>query len=200
MKFGIGSTNKTKIEACENAINKIIDVFNISINSPIVYFPRETVTSVPDMPLDRDELIDGARERALFVYNSFLKEGITVDYAIGLEGGVYTIPQNKQTELTAFLENWVYVYNGTSGFYGSSPSLPLPAQIQHDLYKEGIELADVIDQFSGKNDVRSNEGAFGILTHNLLNRNQSFESAIINALIPFFNKKYNIQEPDNENI
>ncbi len=192
MKIGIGSTNKTKIEACETAINKLIDAFNFPKNSSILYYPRETETSVPDMPLIRDEIITGARERALFVYNALLKEGIMIDFTIGLEGGVYDISQDKQTPLTAFLENWVYVYNGSIGFYGSSASLPLPSQIQHDLYEKGMELADIIDRFSGKNDVRSNEGAFGILTRNLLKRSQSFESAIINALIPFFNKNYSL--------
>jgi non-canonical (house-cleaning) NTP pyrophosphatase len=43
---------------------------------------------------------------------------------------------------------------------------------------------------SGKEDVRSNEGAFGILTENLYNRSAAFESAIINATVPFLNNTY----------
>lgn len=193
MKIGIGSNNRTKIEACKRAIEKLFTVFNHPADlESVVYYNRQTETSVPEMPLKRNETITGARERAFFVHRALLQEKIEVDYAIGLEGGVYQLGGEHQTPLSAFLENWVYVYDGTKGFYGSSSALPLPKEIQDDLYIKGIELAHVIDRFSGKHDVRSNEGAFGILTNNLLKRSQSFESAIINAFIPFFNKKYSI--------
>jgi len=191
MKIGIGSNNKTKIEACKNAIAKLITAFNYPAElETITYYHRETQTSVPDMPLKRRESITGARERAFFVHRTLLEEGIKTDYTIGLEGGVYQLTGDSKTSLNAFLENWVFVYNGSTGFYGSSAALPLPLEIQKDLYENGIELADIIDRFSGKHDVRSNEGAFGILSNNLVKRSQSFESAIINAFIPFFNKKY----------
>ncbi len=195
MIIGIGSNNKTKIEACKNALEKLITAFNYPVKSEsIVYYHRGTQTSVPDMPLRQNETIIGARERAFFVHKTLSDEGINIDYAIGLEGGVYRLmsDHDAQTPLNAFLENWVYVFNGSTGFYGSSASLPIPKKIQHDLYKNGTELANIIDRFSGKHDVRSNEGAFGILTHNLIKRSESFESAIINAFIPFFNKKYSI--------
>jgi inosine/xanthosine triphosphatase len=193
MKIGIGSNNRTKIEACKSAIEKLITAFNYPLEiESVIYYHRETQTSVPDMPLERNESITGARERAFFVHRTLLKEDIQIDYAIGLEGAVYQLPKKSQTSLNAFFENWVFVYNGSTGFYGSSSALPLPKEIQNDLYKNRIELADIIDRFSGKHDVRSNEGAFGILTNNLVKRSQSFESAIINAFIPFFNKKYRI--------
>jgi inosine/xanthosine triphosphatase len=194
MIIGIASNNRTKIQACKNAVEKLIAVFAPPINGSIEYYHRAVSTSVPDMPLQRSETINGARERALSVYHILKKEGAAPDYAIGLEGGVYQIDQKYKTPLNAFLENWVYVYNGSIGFYGCSPSLPIPREIQDKLYKNGIELSDIIDNFSGKRDVRSNEGAFGILTKNLINRNRAFEDAIINAFIPFFNIKYAITE------
>jgi inosine/xanthosine triphosphatase len=193
MKIGIGSNNRTKISACKNAMVKLITAFDAPINNnSVVYLHRAASTSISDMPLQRNEMIKGARERALFIYNTFLNENIKLDYAIGLEGGVYQIPKGNETPLNAFLENWVYIYDGISGFYGSSSSLALPNEIRDNLYIDGRELADVIDHFSGKEDVRSNEGAFGILTNNLINRNSAFENAIINAFIPFFNKRYEI--------
>jgi non-canonical (house-cleaning) NTP pyrophosphatase len=47
-----------------------------------------------------------------------------------------------------------------------------------------------MDEFSGQNDVRSNQGAFGLLTRNLITRDDSFYYAVINAMVPFLNKQY----------
>lgn len=48
--------------------------------------------------------------------------------------------------------------------WGSSARFELSAKLVAML-KEGKELADVIDEVSGKSDVRSNEGAMGIVTN-----------------------------------
>jgi hypothetical protein len=51
--------------------------------------------------------------------------------------------------------------------WGSSARFELSAKLVAML-KEGKELADVIDEVSGKSDVRSNEGAMGIVTNGYL--------------------------------
>jgi non-canonical (house-cleaning) NTP pyrophosphatase len=66
----------------------------------------------------------------------------------------------------------------------------LPAVITDALFEERRELAEVIDNMSGLNDVRSGAGAFGILSRNLIIRSGSFKLAVISALTPFFNKEY----------
>lgn len=48
--------------------------------------------------------------------------------------------------------------------WGSSARFELSAKLVNML-KEGRELADVIDEVSGKSDVRSNEGAMGVVTN-----------------------------------
>jgi non-canonical (house-cleaning) NTP pyrophosphatase len=48
--------------------------------------------------------------------------------------------------------------------WGSSARFELSAKLVAML-KEGKELADVIDEVSGQSDVRSNEGAMGVVTN-----------------------------------
>jgi inosine/xanthosine triphosphatase len=190
MKIGIGSKNKVKISACKNALEALKTVSLIDSELEITFYPVETETSVPDMPLSREILMKGALQRALFVYKNLEEQDTIVDYALGMEGGVYTINFNHRVKQHAFLQNWVYAFNGNIGFFGSSASLPLPENISHALFKEKRELSEVMDSLSGRQDVRSKEGAFGILTNNLITRSDSFETALMNALTPFFNKRY----------
>lgn len=182
MLIGIGSQNRTKVAACKQAFEQLQQKFPQSCNGKPIFKTFSTRTTVPDMPLTLHEIQQGALERALFVFSLQNKEGI----ALGMEGGVFRLEQNKQP----LLQNWVYAYDGQKGFYGCSAAIPLPASIEKALYNQKRELAEVIDELSGLSDVRSNDGAFGILTRNLISRTAAFEMAVISALTPFFNSEY----------
>ncbi len=187
MLIAVGTKNKAKLKACRNALNKLSDVFpelpdpdEIEINA----FSAES--GVADMPLTLDELKTGARNRALFVLKQPELANRDIDFAIGMEGGVYRIGEDG----SAFLQSWVYAWHNGRGFYGCSAGLPIPAAIARELFENKRELADVIDAFSGKKDVRSKEGAYGILSRNIYTRSHAFESAIVNAMVPFLNQTY----------
>ncbi len=47
----------------------------------------------------------------------------------------------------------------------------------------------MIDDFAGIRDVRSKQGAWGVLSRNLLTRSMSFEAALIAAFAPFYNRE-----------
>ncbi len=49
------------------------------------------------------------------------------------------------------------------------------------------ELGIVIDEVAGVRDVRSKQGAWGVLSRDLLTRAMSFEAALIAAFAPFYN-------------
>jgi non-canonical (house-cleaning) NTP pyrophosphatase len=53
---------------------------------------------------------------------------------------------------------------------------------------EGVELSSVMDALVAREDTRSREGAWGVLTCGLLDRTRSFELALLNALAPFYNE------------
>jgi non-canonical (house-cleaning) NTP pyrophosphatase len=56
------------------------------------------------------------------------------------------------------------------------------------------ELGLVIDEVAGARDVRSKQGAWGVLSKDLVTRSMSFELALIAAFAPFYNSKiYNAE-------
>jgi non-canonical (house-cleaning) NTP pyrophosphatase len=61
----------------------------------------------------------------------------------------------------------------------------LPDAIAREVL-EGRELGDVIDERAGTT-VRGTRGAWGVLTLDLVGRQDSFRSAIVAAVAPFYN-------------
>ncbi|MGD9897581.1 MAG: DUF84 family protein [Calditrichaceae bacterium] len=190
MIVGIGSTNDAKVNACKKAFDIIRRKFPEVIDSNLEFIPLIAETTVPDMPLSLEQILKGAAERAHFVYDSLKKQKRSVDYSIGMEGGTYRLDLSQNSGHQAILQSWVYIFNGVEGHFGCSPGLPLPASIEVQLYEKNRELSEIIDEVSGKEDVRSKEGAFGILTNNLFTRTGAFEAALISAMIPFINTKF----------
>ena len=52
-----------------------------------------------------------------------------------------------------------------------------------------MELAEVIDETAGEHDVRSRQGAWGVLSRDLFTRAMSFEVALVAAFAPFYNRE-----------
>jgi non-canonical (house-cleaning) NTP pyrophosphatase len=69
-----------------------------------------------------------------------------------------------------------------------SPSIEVPDSIVKDVVA-GRELGIVIDEVAGMRDVRSKQGAWGVLSRDLLTRSDSFEAALLAAFAPFYNAK-----------
>ena len=73
------------------------------------------------------------------------------------------------------------------GSFGMSPSIAVPDAIVKDVIGGKRELGIVIDEVAGARDVRSRQGAWGVLSRDLLTRSMSFEAALIAAFAPFYN-------------
>ncbi|MGH9826088.1 MAG: DUF84 family protein, partial [Blastocatellia bacterium] len=52
---------------------------------------------------------------------------------------------------------------------------------------DGVELGVAIDAFAGGYGIRDAQGAWGVLTRNMITRQDAFRTAVINAFAPFFN-------------
>ena len=85
------------------------------------------------------------------------------------------------------LKGWAYVTDGSRGSFGASPSIIVPEVLVHAVVEGGRELAEVIDETAGEHDVRSRQGAWGVLSRDLLTRAMSFEVALVAAFAPFYN-------------
>jgi len=137
------------------------------------------------MPLSDEQLMSGAKTRALAVRDLLISEGASADFYIGLEGGFHSVDVAGQQH--TFLRGWAYVSDGTRGYFGASPSIVVPVAIVRAVVDGGRELAEVIDEAAGQYDVRSRQGAWGVLSCDLFTRSMSFEVALVAAFAPFYN-------------
>ena len=148
---------------------------------------RSVKTDAPAMPLTDWELMSGARQRALAVREILIAQRLDADLYVGLEGGFHSISVDGQWH--TFLRGWAFVTDGERGSFGMSPSIEVPDLIVKDVIGGKRELGIVIDEVAGVRDVRSRQGAWGVLSRDLLTRSMSFEAALIAAFAPFYNPK-----------
>jgi inosine/xanthosine triphosphatase len=146
---------------------------------------RSVTTNIPAMPLNDWQLMQGARERALAVRDTLRSRRIDADIYVGLEGGFHSI--SIEGEWHTFLRGWAYATDGEKGSFGAAPSISVPPAIVKSVIEGRRELGLVIDEVSGGRDVRSRQGAWGVLSRDLVTRSLSFELALIAAFAPFYN-------------
>jgi inosine/xanthosine triphosphatase len=146
---------------------------------------RSVTTNIPAMPINDWQLMQGARERALAVHDSLRSRRMEADIYVGLEGGFHSI--SIEGEWHTFLRGWAYATDGEKGFFGAAPSISVPPAIVKNVIEGRRELGLVIDEVAGARDVRSRQGAWGVLSRDLVTRSLSFELALIAAFAPFYN-------------
>jgi inosine/xanthosine triphosphatase len=147
---------------------------------------RAVETSVPAMPMNDWELMQGARERALAVRDQLRAQRREADLYVGLEGGFHSI--SIEGEWHTFLRGWAFATDGKNGAFGATPSISVPASLAKKVIEGRRELGLVIDEVAGIQDVRSRQGAWGILSRDLMTRAMCNETALIAAFAPFYNK------------
>lgn len=149
---------------------------------------RRVETSAPAMPLTDWQLMEGARERALAARDSLRSRRLEADIYVGLEGGFHSI--SIAGEWHTFLRGWAYATDGERSAFGAAPSISVPEEIVKSVVQGRRELGTVIDEVTGGRDIRSKQGAWGVLSRDLITRSMSFELALIAAFAPFYNPKF----------
>ncbi len=167
MRIAIGSTNPTKVEAARRAAVKIwpgCDVVAVAVPS-----------GVGEQPMSDDETIRGAVNRA----RNALAAVDRAQIGMGVEGGVQDTPHGM------FVGGWAAVIdgNGVLGIGGGGRVL-LPESISRRI-RAGEELGPVMDDFSGRRNVKQSAGAIGIFTAGLIDRTGALEIALTYALARF---------------
>jgi non-canonical (house-cleaning) NTP pyrophosphatase len=183
--IALGSDRAAKIMAVRAAMARIAAVDPSWGEARLVARPVQI--NAPAMPLTDWELMQGARERALAVRHLLKEQRLEADIYLGLEGGFHSI--SIEGEWHTFLRGWVYATDGTRGEFGASPSISVPEKIRSRVIEGKRELGLVIDEVAGARDVRSRQGAWGVLSKDLVTRSLSFELALIAACAPFYNRE-----------
>jgi non-canonical (house-cleaning) NTP pyrophosphatase len=74
--------------------------------------------------------------------------------------------------------------------YGQAGGILLPESLAAEVLDQGVELSVAIDAFAGGQGIRDMQGAWGVLTRNLITRQDAFRIAVIHAFAPFFNAAF----------
>ena len=183
--IALGSDRAAKIMAVRASVARIATIDPDWANANVV--ARRVETSVPAMPLTDWQLMEGARERALAARDALKSRRLEADIYVGLEGGFHSI--SIEGEWHTFLRGWAYATDGRHGVFGAAPSISVPENIVKKVVDGRRELGAVIDDVTGERDVRSKQGAWGVLSKDLVTRSLSFELALIAAFAPFYNPK-----------
>lgn len=166
----VASQNPIKVDCTNKAFSKVF------FNQDIKVIGKSLPSGVSDQPMSDQETFDGARNRA----EKAKEQYSNADYWVGIEGGLAKI--NK--ELHAFA--WIYILSNTLKGYSRTSTFVLPKAITN-LIEQGIELGEADDIVFERNNSKQKNGAVGILTHDIIDRSNYYEPAVILALIPFIN-------------
>ena len=198
--IAVGSKRGPKLNAVKEALN----AFSSSL-SPDTQFELvgiEVDSGVSHTPVSQEELMRGARQRAEALVQLSLENDAPWRYFVGLEGGLNIFQENASRTGTlrksdvvriahrrVFLESWAYVSDGAQGYYGRSGGIELPESLAHEVLENGTELAVAIDRFAGAVGIRDAQGAWGVLSNELITRQEAFRVAVVAAFAPFYNGK-----------
>lgn len=166
-RVAVGSTNPVKIRATDWAFGQ--------------FFPTVTVTGVQiasqvsAQPTGK-AVWQGAYNRAQAALAQH-----QADYGVGVEGGLLRIHRTTYNGACC-----VIVDSKSAVHSGYSPLFELPPPVLAQLH-QGHELGEVIDQLVGQHDIKRREGAIGVLSRNVLTREQILRTAVLCALLPFVN-------------
>jgi len=171
MKLYVGSANPVKLNAAKVAAeNQWPDVEIISC---------EVESGISEQPLTDEETRKGARNRALASLatrdknEDFEEESL----GIGLEGGVFTQENNELWSTV-----WVAVADRDGKIYESNGArFRVPEEIAKAI-RSGEEMGPVVSRMFGGRDVRSTNGAIGIITKDFVDRTEEYAAIAKMAL------------------
>lgn len=181
----VGSTRRPKLNAVSDAMAAVGPMLDSSAEFEVV--GAEVESGVHHTPTSREELMRGARQRAEALQLLGRDQSAPWQYFVGLEGGLDILPEPDRPRVV--LESWAYVSDGATGYYGRSGGIEIPAALAHEVLEKGIELSAAIDRFAGAVGIRDAQGAWGVLSSNLITRQEAFRVAVVAAFAPFYNSK-----------
>lgn len=183
LRIAVGSARRPKL----NAVREAAELFAVHFSPEAAWevVGYEVEAGVSHTPRSREELMQGARQRARAVQEKLNAQSDSATFFVGMEGGLDFVSDGEMRRV--FLQSWAYVSDGRRGHFGCGGSIELPAVLADEVLANNVELAKAIDDFAGAVGIRDGQGAWGVLSRNLISRQDSFRTAVVAAFAPFFN-------------
>jgi inosine/xanthosine triphosphatase len=171
MLIHVGSKNPVKVVAVRNVFERVFR------DQPIEVIAYEVASGVADQPFE-DEIAKGAIQRA----TSALRDA---DYGVGIEAGLIW-----QKELKIYLDVQFCAIIDSLGkiTLGHGSGFQYPPEIIREV-GVGKSVGEAMGALTKINDIGQQMGAIGYLCHELLNRTELTEQAVLVALIPRIRKE-----------
>jgi len=174
----VGSIRRPKLDAVRDALDAITSRFLDAAQAEVIAV--DVPSGVGHTPLSREEMMAGARGRAEALARIAREKSEPWAYFVGLEGGLDIVCESGVR--LAFLENWAYVADATGrGAYGRSGAVLLPEPLIQRVVDAGEELAVAIDDFAAGRGIRDAQGAWGVLTRDIVTRRDAIRVSVISA-------------------
>lgn len=183
--IAVGSVRRPKLRAVTEALQAFAPKLVPDGDFEVV--GEEVESGVSSTPTSSEELMRGAKNRAEALVRMARETRKPWRYFVGLEGGLEVLQDERARRV--FLESWAYVSDGVRGFYGRSGGIEVPEELAHEVLERGFELSDAIDRYAGAVGIRDGQGAWGVLSGDLIARDESFRIAVIVAFAPFYNAR-----------
>ncbi len=167
----VASGNPVKVAAARAGVRRMFPDWAVTVRSVSV------PSGVADQPLTDEETLTGATTRAGHAATACP----AARFWIGIEGGV----QWHAGELSAFA--WVVVRSATGQGKARSGTFFLPGAVA-ELVAQGLELGEADDRVFQQANSKQAAGAVGLLTGNVVDRQQLYEQAVVLALVRFKNE------------
>ena len=167
----VASLNPVKLNAALAAFQQMFPQQRFSVDGVSV------PSGVPDQPTSLSQTMAGARNRA----EKARAARPNSDYWVGIEGGIEDSPLG----MTCFARVHVLGRDGISGL-GQTAVFYLPREVA-ELVRGGLELGHADDRVFGRDNSKQANGAIGLLTDDLVDREAYYTHALIMALVPFKN-------------
>lgn len=173
MKIVVASINPVKLASVERGFFKMFSNASIEVEGV------EVSSGVAAQPMTNEETLRGANNRAEQARSQRPK----ADFWVGIEGGA----DEEDGDLCTFA--WIVVTDGRRlGRARTGTFFQPPAVVK--LMREGMELGHADDVVFGQNNSKQQNGAVGLLTHDVIDRTELYSHAVVLALIPFVNTNH----------
>lgn len=176
MKVGIGSKNRTKVDAVAEILKDSPQFQNAEI------FGVDVVKEEFGHPKSIEETVGGAIDRAKQAY-------VGNDYGFGLEGGLMKVPQTK----TGYMEVLACaIYDGKEIYLGLSQACEWPKKVLDLILNQGLDGSQAMKAagLTQHEKIGEHEGLVGAFTQGRTNRKEYNKTAVMMAVMQLENKHH----------